>query len=145
MRGIELVFPQHCNVKLDQLLLNIPLLGHKFVIDDGIVYQKNSKIILQQVVDFSYIQRISKNDIFILSLVLQSYPRDAQIVNIDVYKDFKESRCDLLLLICDGSYVEIYCKDKSWLVQCIENAEMLGATEISIKTDISDQRTGMYV
>lgn len=145
MRGLELIFPNHSNVKLDRLLFGLPVDDCQFFIDDGIAYQKNIEIELRQYVDISYIQKISQRDHFILSLVLQIYPSNACLAKIENYRDYVTCDCSLLLLLYDGNFVEVYSKEKLWIHKLIENAEELGATEISIKTDITDKRTTMYV
>lgn len=71
--------------------------------------------------------------IFLLNM--QAYPKEAKISEYKGIRSFLSSECEMIILIYDVSFVDIYAKDKNFLMQFIENAEKCGCIEIIIKTD----------
>ena len=71
----------------------------------------------------------------IISVNIQAYPSHKTKKHVVTYEDFQNSDCELMLLITDVKYVEVYAKSKSVIMNIIENAENCGCSEITIKTD----------
>ena len=62
-----------------------------------------------------------------------------------LYEDFCKSNCQLLLLIADCRYVEIYTKDPNIAKVIYENALLSDYTEVEYVTDSNDCRERMDI
>ena len=82
---------------------------------------------------------------WILQLVLQVFPKNEEITPIDSYEDFLNSKCKMVLLACDVTYVEVYVKDPVWLSQLLNNAKQFPVEYLEIKADENDARTRMLL
>lgn len=84
-------------------------------------------------------------DHFVVFLRLEAY--FSKIVNseIETYADFKESSCQMILLISDCENVEFYIKDKNLLKNCLEEfSKNKKYKSIEYITDENDSRTRMF-
>ncbi len=91
-----------------------------------------------------FLQCISQ-DHFIFFLKLQSYLKKSTYINIVTYKDFESSDCQLLLLINDASFIEIYAKDTNLINRIYNYALQNDFKEIQFITDNNDKRRTMNV
>ena len=66
-------------------------------------------------------------------------------LKIDNYEDFQKSGCEMLVLLYDACYLEIYCKDQQLIQQIYNLAFDIQDTIIEKKYDSNDTRTTMYV
>lgn len=87
---------------------------------------------------------IEQDDYYTLSVKLQASPIN-QFENINNYNDFLNGVTQIVLLICDGIYVEVYIKD--WQIVNIikSNAQRYHFSDIEYITDENDQRTAFNV
>lgn len=85
------------------------------------------------------------SEYYIIFLKLQAYFDNGKFSDIHTYKDFQESDCQLLLLIYDCEYVEIYSKDITDLNLLYENALKNNYIEIGYITGNNDGRTKMDI
>ncbi len=92
----------------------------------------------------NFLQKIQSN-YYILFLKLQAYLGNDGFSNIHSYTDFQRSNCQLLLLLYDCEFVEIYIKDQAIIRDFFKNAIMNNYTEIEYITEKNDFRTKMDV
>lgn len=59
---------------------------------------------------------------YVIFLKLQAYVDNATFTDIKTYDDFLQSDCEILLLIYDCDFVEIYAKDKKLISVFYNNA-----------------------
>lgn len=85
------------------------------------------------------------SEYYIIFLKLQAYFNNGKFSTIHTYKDFQESDCQLLLLIYDCEYVDIYSKDITDLNLLYENALKNNYTETGYITENNDGRTKMDI
>jgi hypothetical protein len=90
----------------------------------------------------SFSQRISL-DHWIIFLKLQAYFEDGKFYHIHTYEEFQNSDCQLLLLIADCNYVDIYAKDQVVAKALYENALSNKFSKVEFITESNDGRTGM--
>lgn len=64
---------------------------------------------------------------------------------IKTYADFVDSSCEIILLIADGRYIEVYMKNKKILGQVMKNAIEKCYGDVEYITDKNDDRTEMRV
>ncbi|RUS45366.1 DUF2691 family protein [Cohnella sp. AR92] len=75
----------------------------------------------------------------------KAYPQDASIEDVLTYEEFLNSRCQLIVLVVDCSYVAIYCKDTVMLTHLYRNALEKGFENVVYITDENDARTRLSV
>ena len=56
-------------------------------------------------------QAIQNEDCYAVSVNLQAFPKEDDISEIHSYQDFENSKCEILFLIDDNSYIYMYIKD----------------------------------
>lgn len=62
------------------------------------------------------------SDHYVIFLKLQAYLENGAFSEIRTYDDFLQSDCEILLLIYDCNFVEIYAKDKKLISSFYNNA-----------------------
>lgn len=82
---------------------------------------------------------------YIVFLKLQAYCETEKIRYIHTYKEFEESNCQLLLLIHDCEFVEIFIKSANEINALYQNAKKLHFSNIQYITDCNDHRTKMDI
>ena len=92
----------------------------------------------------SFLQHIISDHVIVF-LKLQAYFENSGFSEIHHYEDFKNSDCQLLLLMYDCVSVEIYAKDQSIIKAIYENALSNHYTKVQYITDSNDGRTGMDI
>ena len=86
-----------------------------------------------------------KQDHFVIFLKLQAYFSRGKNDEILSYEDFQKSECQLLLLIYDCCYVDIYLKDQAIIEELYQHALSSGYQAVHYITDDNDTRTKMDV
>ncbi len=81
----------------------------------------------------------------IWELTLCVYPKNAKIQEIDTYQDFIKSECECSLLYYDCCDLEIYIKDKDFLVTIWNLLRSLQVKDLAYITDASDDRTKLWI
>lgn len=144
MRGIEFVLNSfNFGVQINELFNEIYLMDHDIYILDATIYDESmNRVACPDHAKFPFFQNTKY---YIQHMVLAIFPNNSTIENITTYEDFINSHCELLLLIYDVAYGEIYVKSKDWLFKLLDNIEKMKVKELCIKTDESDMRTAMYV
>ncbi|MCL2503926.1 MAG: DUF2691 family protein [Coriobacteriia bacterium] len=90
----------------------------------------------------SFLQEITSEH-YIIFLKLQAYFEDGGFSEVHTYEDFQSSDCQLLFLIYDCGFIDIYAKDETVIRAIYENAASNGYTEIRYITEGNDWRTGV--
>ncbi len=92
----------------------------------------------------NFIEKIKEN-YYILFLKLQACLRNEDFSNIHTYQDFCDSNCQLLLLIYDCEFVEIFIKDQ-WIIDTLyQHLLSNNFTNVEYITDENDGRTKMDI
>ncbi len=91
-----------------------------------------------------FLTRIQRKHL-ILFLKLQAYFPGGTFFDIKTYDEFLNSDCQILFLIYDCEWVEIYIKDKSVTDLLYKNAIDKGFKDILYITDENDRRTRMEI
>ena len=82
---------------------------------------------------------------YIVFLKLQAYIKKADYQNLLTYKEFMEDECQLLILVSDSEYVEIYAKEIALLKHIYSSAEKNAFFDIEYITDDNDSRIGFNI
>lgn len=72
------------------------------------------------------------NDHYIVFLKLQAYFEKGRFNSIHTYDEFLESDCQLIILIYDCEFVELYLKDQDYIRKIYENAIKITSKIFSI-------------
>lgn len=97
------------------------------------------------IVEGSDLKRLFKDNIYyVIFADLKAYPKGEEVVDIETYEEFKESKCELVLLVADSTYVTVYAKDQKEIKSLYENAQNQGYY-VKYVTDENDGRTRLSV
>lgn len=92
----------------------------------------------------SYFQDLIDVSFVCENLVLHLYPENIEPQEIDDYSSFLESKCEMIILMYDFCYLEIYCKNQVWLQNLIQVATNIPNAIVNAKYEETDTRTSMY-
>jgi hypothetical protein len=90
-------------------------------------------------------QVIKEEECYAVFLNLQAYLKEEEIVKIDNYQGFLESKCKFIILIDDNSYVSIFSKDPEILDTIHQSAILNGFEKIEQITDKNEILKRFYV
>lgn len=90
-------------------------------------------------------ENVIQSEYCIIFYKVQAYLKKGNFNNIHTFQEFLESECQILLLIYDCSFVEIYVKDSVVLNNLYHNAIKNGYKKVRYITDENDNRTRMDV
>ncbi|UQZ32186.1 hypothetical protein C2I18_00635 [Paenibacillus sp. PK3_47] len=88
---------------------------------------------------------IENNGYYVIFADLKAFPKASTVINVQTYEEYKNSDCQLALLVVDSVYVTMYCKDQEKLKGLYLNASSLGYSGVQYITDINDTRTRLSV
>lgn len=91
------------------------------------------------------LKKLIKDNIYYLIFAdLKAYPKGESAGDIETYEEFKESKCEVVVLVADGDYIQIYAKDQKAIELMYENVLNQGLY-VEYITDENDGRTRMSV
>ena len=119
---------------------------------ENLIYSDGSQIRLPPVFAGSELKRFAEKKPVPEYLVLQLYPQSLpigeaarQMESIVDYQDYRNSDCQMIILVYDGMCAEVYCKNPVWLQSVIDEAAHIPGTEVAPKSVLTDSRTTMYL
>lgn len=143
--GIECVFKNSSDICDFLKLINIDSTNMIFYVIDNSLFYKNDRIELSEELSVNYFSRFNSKQFVVERLVLHLYPTGAVMEKIDNYNEFLLSECEMIVLICDACYLEIYCKNQRWLQTLLSDAKNIRGAVVEKKYTDTDPRTEMYV
>lgn len=147
MIGIECEYISSYERILYDLLKNIKYDEYDWRFVQQEIYfdvDKNRKVpYILSGVDFEKMIK-SEDKYYCFFVNLQAYPSHQEQAEIKTYSDFVKSKCELIVLLSDNSFIEVYAKSSFLLQQIIDNIESKNIS-YQIKTIDNDGRTSMYV
>ncbi|MDN4606468.1 DUF2691 family protein [Sporosarcina highlanderae] len=93
----------------------------------------------------SFLNHISDVESYLIFTDIKAFPTKESIVEVKVYEDFKNSSCQLSLIVVDQVYVWILAKDQQLIQNLIKCAEANGYTNIKAISDGDDDNTILNV
>lgn len=143
--GIECEFLSSSDVWI--LLASIDFAGdsHYFSLVDASIYHNGRRIAIPNQIDSDLFRYACQQSLVAERLVLHVYPVDTIPKEIDTYSDFLQTSCAMIILIYDCCFLEIYCKNQTWIEVLWNNARKIPGAVITKKYPDSDSRTIMYV
>lgn len=146
MRGFEFVLSQGKDLKISKLFQGIMLKDTQIYISESEMFRNNQPDQNEAaLIDSMIKEHVEVPDSWIHNLVLYLYPNNATANAIRTYQEFLDSDCELVLLVCDMSYVEIYVKDADLLEQLLSNIAQMPIVKLDIKTEQTDLRSEFFI
>ncbi|MDR1001890.1 MAG: DUF2691 family protein [Oscillospiraceae bacterium] len=145
--GVTFDIEQCTGKMLWQILKCIDIESYIWYVEQDAVYTSPSgeTFFKKDSYDGSEFLKLALVDHYIIFLKAGAYLKNGGYFDIKTYEDFVKSDCQLLLLICDCEYVDIYAKDKNISKAIYENAIANNFTNLEYVTEENDGRTGMDV
>ncbi|MBK5505954.1 DUF2691 family protein [Bacillus sp. TH12] len=114
-----------------------------FILPDGLgteLFSEDNKVM-----SGLELKKLIKDNIYYLIFAdLKAYPKGEEVVDIETYEEFKKSKCEVVVLVADGDYIQIYAKNQEEIEMIYENALNQGFY-VEYITDENDGRTRMSV
>ncbi|WP_035432110.1 DUF2691 family protein [Bacillus sp. UNC322MFChir4.1] len=151
-RGIRFEIPNEYGSLLGEVLKPIDITVFSWRIGDGESYIVENDQLGKELfsedrdsIDGAELKNLLEgNQYYMIFADLQAYLK-GEFSDIDTYEDFIGSKCHLVLLVVDCSYVTIYCKNKKDLELLYDNARDCGFENVEYITDENDTRTRLSV
>ena len=143
--GFECVFEKKSDVWTFLKLFNIVLDDYYFSVVDESVFSNRIRIEICKEFKVNYFEELIQKKFVSECLVLHLYPEGIQPEEINSYHDFLESTCEMIILLYDFVYLEIYCKNQIWLRNLMCEAISISGAVVEAKYENTDTRTIMYV
>lgn len=86
--------------------------------------------------------RLDHNVIF---LKIQAYQKEHGCQHIKCFEEFRNSDCEILLLIYDCAYVEVYSKRDNYTIQLYNTACRKRFQHVAYITDLNDSRNSFNI
>jgi len=147
LKGLEFLIENKINNILYKILNNFPSKNCMWQVTEDEVYKEESDL---HFVDF-FEKSLYNNEDFIKSIKkecylvfcnIQMYKNNSIITKIETVEDFYNSNCEMIILITDNIYVEIYSKEEKYLLVIKDNLKKIGIKKWKYK-DIS-KRLSMF-
>lgn len=140
--GIDCVFPDSSDVWDFFNFSNITFGNFYFSIVDVCWFSGD---IFPPKLSPAYFRELARQTSYVGFLVMHLYPEGVPAEEINDYADFLRSNCEMIVLLCDGCYVEIYCKNHIWLQTLLRDAKKVPGAIVEEKYEDTDPRSIMYV
>lgn len=141
---MHIVFSEHEQVYLKDIINGIQFDKKRIIISDSIIYRKDKIGELPRICDIRYLWKLG-SECSVVNAIIKICPEFYEDVHINTYEDFCNSSYDMLILIYDYSFYEIYTKNELDIFRIIKNVDRMNTIEISIKTDSTDMRKIMII
>lgn len=149
VRGLSFIIPQNITNTLWQILNSIDVSKYSWycvnnqteVWDDVL---GNDFFHKEYYSGDEFLKQIQKKQ-RIIFLKLQAHSSSHSIQNIHSYNEFVESDCELILLVNDCEYVEIYIKEHLNVDLIYKQIKRLGYNDVNYITEHNDNRKKMDV
>ncbi|WP_214762636.1 DUF2691 family protein [Exiguobacterium sp. s146] len=87
---------------------------------------------------------IHQDEHYLIFVNVKAFSKEP-VKDIETYEAFRDSNCELTLLIVDSTFVDIYCKDETLLESFYQHALACGYEDVAYLTDANDTRTSLTV
>ena len=143
--GIECVFKNKSDIWNIFSFPNIVLEHYYFRVADAAIFSQGRRIEILKKFTPCYFQELIRKSFVGERLVLHLYPENANFERIDNYNDFLKSKCEMIILLYDFYYLEVYCKNQEWIQKLLNTAANAPGAIVEEKYVDTDDRTIMYV
>lgn len=89
-------------------------------------------------------KRFQSDSYYTIFISLQAFPSELTTV-ITTYEDFVRSDCEMVILLADCTYLDIYCKNQQLIERLYQHALDLGVTDLHYISQENDDRTSLVI
>lgn len=143
--GIECEFSKEEDVEKLLLFENIDFEHSYFFVADAGVFANAQGIADAETFSHTYFQKLIRRPMWMNSFILHLYEENVSPEKINTYDDYVKSQCEMIILLYDSCYVEIYCKNQVWLQEILRSAQEIPNAVVEEKYEDTDPRSEMYV
>ena len=143
--GFECLFRSDSDVLNFLHFSNLSLDEHYFYVADSSLVFPHTHIDIPHTISPGEFSSLVDKTFWAERLVLHLYSQGDLPIQIDNYDDFLKSNCVMIILVYDVCYLEIYCKNPTWLQQLMYTARNIPAAQVDEKFVDTDTRTSMCV
>ena len=150
IRGLEFVIPNESGCFLSDMLKPVNYEASRWICESEESYLVKEKDMIAlfsepMLSGATFRDLVNKTPQFLIFAEIKAYPLTGDMAGFDTYEEFLESACELVLLVHDSIYVEMYCKDQGLTKRLYERALQQGYRDVAYKTDENDGRTRLHV
>ncbi|MGJ7912942.1 DUF2691 family protein [Neobacillus sp. LXY-1] len=150
MRGFSFKVPNSSERVLEEILKPIDITeynwrigyGESYVMNESELGKKPFPTDVKEIDGTTLKELISKEGYLVIFADLKAFPKGKIVTDINTYEEFIISDCQLVLLLSDCDYCEIYCKDKNNLERMTQHAKICVFEEVEYTTEENDGRKG---
>lgn len=145
LKGLEFLIENEFDNILYKILNNLPSQNCIWQVTEDEVYKRESNLHYEDFFEKSlynneeFIKCIEK-ECYLVFCNIQMYKNNSIINKIETVEDFYNSNCEMIILITDNIYVEIYAKEEIYLSIIKDNLKKIGIRNIGYK-DINKRLT----
>ena len=145
IRGICFCVPNGCPKLFEKILHDIDIIKYTWenIENDNQVYRlnKNNDFLFTKpfYTGYEFKKLISSNNYYSIFVHLHAYFTN-ELQKIDSYYDFLNRKCQMIILLTDSIFVEVYCKDVTIIQTLKQNAKKNSFKDIRYITDKNDTR-----
>lgn len=150
-RGISFTIPNNYGTYLKEILKPINLIRYRWFVGSEESYTvKDDKLDEPLFPDSAVIDGKTFADVinhgkqYLIFLNLKAFP-SGPVTDVATYEAFLDSPCELVLLLIDSTFVDVYCKDQRMIESLYANALSCGFKEVAYLTDGNDTRTTLTI
>lgn len=141
-KGISFKIPNEYGSFLNDILKGINIKEYTWKINEDEVYFNHAEdLFTSEVLEGQKFERlIAFPSYYIVFVKLQAFTNPSNLSLIETYEDFINSDCNILILICDNIFVDIYAKASKDIDTIKKNACNCNFSEIKYITELSDKK-----
>lgn len=126
MIGWSFRIPNKYGHVLSQIFHGIPIEKFTWRIDEDDIFTTLDKEVCclfssPTLNGIEFKEKISLPSYYTFFAKLQAYPNTKNIQELITFEDYMNSSCELIVLITDGEFTEVYAKNQSYLEKIKEN------------------------
>lgn len=153
MRGISFLVNSEYNNYIGKILQCTDLAQYTWCIDEDevLVFDENKGRVCEQffsnliLTGREFEEIVTQKEYYVVQVNMKAYPPNAPRSDIQTYSDFVKSKCEVVLLISDAIYVELYCKNREYIENVRELCRQNDFKNVEYITDENDCRTRFSV
>ncbi|MDP4120586.1 MAG: DUF2691 family protein [Bacillota bacterium] len=140
IRGLTFKVPNKHGSILYDILQDIEVQKYTWKIDEEEIYIKDESLFPNDIVDgIEFEKRIMYPSYYVIFVNLQAYAVYSDFNDINSYEDFTKSECEILILVTDSIFVDVYVKDIKIIERIKSNAIKNNFSEINYISEKNDR------
>lgn len=146
MIGIRFEIPNEFGYHLKHIVSVLNFTSNDWFIEDAEVYnQVYENYFKKGVYSQDKLLELCDQEHYLIMLDLRIFPKGSHCIPVQTVQEFKVSDCQLVLLCCDSSFIDIYCKDHNIQKAILEMCKYNGYKNLERIEEKTDTRTRLSV